>query len=106
MVLMAALKVTVEQKKKAIQIFLFSIKDMISYVTFATKKIRLVVIDYAGLSTNPEDIRLFLKVAKKVKEISIDHGHTIETLSRYDMLHGHEIINKFRCRKAPVRRSS
>ncbi|ORX52428.1 hypothetical protein DM01DRAFT_259847, partial [Hesseltinella vesiculosa] len=51
------------------------IQSLISYVTLATKKIRLVAIDYAGLSTTPEDIRQFLKVAKRVKEVIIDHGH-------------------------------
>ncbi|CEG79128.1 hypothetical protein RMATCC62417_13630 [Rhizopus microsporus] len=36
-------------------------QDMIEYISMSTKKIRLVVIDYAGLSTNPDHVRLFFR---------------------------------------------
>ncbi|KAI9302008.1 hypothetical protein BJ944DRAFT_270606 [Cunninghamella echinulata] len=38
-----------------------SIKDMMEQIAIEYKKIRLVIIDYAGLSTNPDDIRGFIR---------------------------------------------
>lgn len=34
--------------------------DMISLISIATTSIRLVFIDFAGLSSKPDDIRLFV----------------------------------------------
>jgi hypothetical protein len=41
--------------------FFFFLIGMFSYLAFSTKKIRLYVIDYAGLLTDPNDIQRALK---------------------------------------------
>lgn len=37
----------------------FFLEDMMDFITMSNKKVRLVIIDYAGLSTNPDDIKEF-----------------------------------------------
>lgn len=44
----------------SLYLFFFLI-GMFSYLAFSTKKIRLYVIDYAGLSTDPNDIQRVIK---------------------------------------------
>lgn len=92
-----------------------------------TLSIRLVVLDYAGLCTNPMDVRTFVKYietdlvhddqayvlisfflyrnVKTIEQIVIDHGHKLESFNRAE-LNNHKVISKFDCRKAPVKRSS
>ncbi|KAG1437121.1 hypothetical protein G6F56_013258 [Rhizopus delemar] len=70
-----------------------------------TSSIRLVVLDYAGLSTNPIDVRTFVKDVKTIEQIVIDHGHKLESFNRAE-LSNRKVISKFDCRKAPVKRSS
>ncbi|ORE19516.1 hypothetical protein BCV71DRAFT_177509, partial [Rhizopus microsporus] len=36
-------------------------QDLIEYISMSYKKIRLVVVDYARLSTNPDHIRMFFR---------------------------------------------
>ncbi|KAI8079280.1 hypothetical protein BDF21DRAFT_383424 [Thamnidium elegans] len=80
-------------------------QDLINFITMSTKYIRLVVIDYAGFSTNPDDIRSFFRNHKQLKEIVVDEGHTVSCFSRYDILRNDSVIEKFRCRKACEKRS-
>ncbi|KAK4509789.1 uncharacterized protein ATC70_007092 [Mucor velutinosus] len=70
------------------------------------KPIRLAVIDFAGLSTEPNDIRAFVKKFTQIEEIVIDHGLTFTVLSRHDLLTNQAIINKFDCRTGCVKRSA
>ncbi|KAL7324969.1 hypothetical protein PS15p_210080 [Mucor circinelloides] len=104
-------------------------QDFIMFAKTTTSPIRLVVLDYAGLSTNPLDIRIFVKSIKSINQIVIDHGHKLESLNRAE-LNNHKVITKFDseglkiktgvrlhykkkkkkkkkidCRKAPVKRS-
>jgi hypothetical protein len=41
-------------------------QDLITKIKKSARQIRLVVIDYAGLSTNPDDIRLFISLNKSI----------------------------------------
>ncbi|KAI9023650.1 hypothetical protein CLU79DRAFT_700729, partial [Phycomyces nitens] len=77
------------------------ISDLVARVHFSQKPFRLVVIDYAGLSTSPNDIRVFLE---NIKEVVVDHGSSFEILSRFDLLKNND-IEKFKCRYANVKRS-
>ncbi|KAG1179642.1 hypothetical protein G6F70_001084 [Rhizopus microsporus] len=75
-----------------------------AYLASCTKKVRLCVIDYAGWSTNPEDIKKTMKFMKNVKEMAILHPTEIEVLTRHD-LKNKSVLKKFNCRKGTVHRS-
>ncbi|ORE00793.1 hypothetical protein BCV72DRAFT_246403 [Rhizopus microsporus var. microsporus] len=77
------------------------ISDLVARVHFSQKPFRLVIIDYAGLSTSPNDIRIFLD---NIKEVVVDHGSSFEILSRFDLLKNND-LEKFKCRHANVKRS-
>ncbi|KAG1445388.1 hypothetical protein G6F56_009933 [Rhizopus delemar] len=82
--------------------------DMQDFLMFAktmTSSIRLVVLDYAGLCTNPIDIRTFVKDVKTIEQIVIDHGHKLESFNRAE-LNNRKVISKFDCCKTSVKRSS
>ncbi|KAI8329142.1 hypothetical protein BC941DRAFT_328189, partial [Chlamydoabsidia padenii] len=49
--------------------------DFLMFAKTTTSSIRLVVLDYAGLSTNPMDVLTFVKEVKTIEQIVIDHGH-------------------------------
>ncbi|KAG1443100.1 hypothetical protein G6F56_010797 [Rhizopus delemar] len=76
----------------------------VARVHFSQKPFRLVIIDYAGLSTSPNDIRLFLKQCSNIKEVVVDHGSSFEILSRFDLLKNND-LEKFKCRHANIKRS-
>lgn len=80
-------------------------QDLITKITKSSRQIRLVVIDYAGLSTNPDDIKLFLSLSKFVREVVVDIGHKVEVYSRHDLTKNTRNLNKFRCRRECVKRS-
>ncbi|KAG2218997.1 hypothetical protein INT45_007659 [Circinella minor] len=80
-------------------------QDLINKITKSARPIRLVIIDYAGLSTNPDDIKLFISLNKSIREVVVDIGHKVEVYSRHDLLKNINILNKFRCRKGCVKRS-
>lgn len=80
------------------------ITNLTSRINYTQKHVRLVIIDYAGLPTSPDDIRKFLNTYPNIKEIAIDHGGSIEILSQYQLLEKND-VEKFNCRPALVRRS-
>ncbi|KAI9267179.1 hypothetical protein EDC94DRAFT_602533 [Helicostylum pulchrum] len=51
---------------------------LITKITKSARQIRLVVIDYAGLSTNPDYIRLFISLNKSIREVIVDIGYKVE----------------------------
>ncbi|KAG0173708.1 hypothetical protein DFQ28_008301 [Apophysomyces sp. BC1034] len=55
-------------------------QDMFQYISICTKKVRLCVIDYEGLTNDPVDLKNTLSLYKSIKEIAIDHGNTIDLL--------------------------
>jgi hypothetical protein len=77
------------------------ITDLTRGVHIAPKQVRITVIDCAGLSTSPKDIRKFVDAYPNIKDIAIDHGKSIEILSRYQLLQRNN-VEKFNCRSAPV----
>ncbi|KAI8331391.1 hypothetical protein BC941DRAFT_403846 [Chlamydoabsidia padenii] len=82
--------------------------DMQDFIVFAkttTMNIRLVVLDYAGLTTKPDDLRKFVKSIKSIKEIVVDKGHKLECFTRHKLLTSDD-IQKFNCRTANVKRSA
>ncbi|KAI8093749.1 uncharacterized protein BX664DRAFT_113602 [Halteromyces radiatus] len=79
--------------------------DLIAKITKSARQIRLVVIDYAGLSTNPDDIKLFISLNKSIREVVVDISHKVEIYSRHDILKNIKVIKKFRCRRPCIKRS-
>ncbi|KAI8391837.1 uncharacterized protein BYT42DRAFT_611018 [Radiomyces spectabilis] len=66
---------------------------------------RLVVIDYAGLSTNPNDVGDFLKAYPQIKELVVDHGLAFELFTCNELINNQERLAKFNCCTGPKHRS-
>ncbi|KAI7905200.1 uncharacterized protein BX663DRAFT_541419 [Cokeromyces recurvatus] len=79
-------------------------QDFLRYLSICSKKIRVCIISYAGLTTNTEDLQKFLSIHKKINEIVIIHDSNIEILER-KALKKEETLKKFDCRTGTVPRS-
>ncbi|KAG1296071.1 hypothetical protein G6F66_003782 [Rhizopus arrhizus] len=79
-------------------------QDMMNHIETADTDICLIVIDFARLSTNCEDIKSFVRSHPKLKKI-LPVNKTIKTFTREDILNDHKFMEDFQCRKAPVQRS-
>ncbi|KAG1469160.1 hypothetical protein G6F56_003420 [Rhizopus delemar] len=85
-----------------------SAQDMMSHIKAANTNICLIVIDFAGLSRDSEDIRSFVRSHPKLKKISVDRlpiNNMVTTYNREDILLDHKFMKDFDCRKAPIQRS-
>ncbi|KAI7896026.1 uncharacterized protein EV154DRAFT_493246 [Mucor mucedo] len=80
-------------------------QDMLDYITMSNRTVRLVVIDYAGLSTNPDDLKEFVRKHKQLKEIAVDEGQKMTVFSRHELLKDEKLLQKFNCRIGSVKRS-
>ncbi|KAG1175470.1 hypothetical protein G6F70_004089 [Rhizopus microsporus] len=94
-----------DTSKKSLK-FMESFKYLLLFLKAETRMVRLIAIDYAGLSTNVEDLRSLVNNHKCVKEIVIDKGHRVELFSRKQLLKDDEVLRLFRCRTKAVNRSS
>ncbi|KAF7721277.1 hypothetical protein EC973_004970, partial [Apophysomyces ossiformis] len=74
-------------------------QDLFAFLSTCTKKVRICVIDYAGLSNDLDNILEMLKLYKNVKEIVVDHSSSIEVLDRYSLLHDRKKIQLFKSRR-------
>ncbi|ORX45309.1 hypothetical protein DM01DRAFT_1411061 [Hesseltinella vesiculosa] len=52
-------------------------QDLLMFLKTTNKNVRLVVLDYRGLSTVPRDVFWFVKKHKQILEICVDEGHHI-----------------------------
>ncbi|KAG0739092.1 hypothetical protein G6F57_011518 [Rhizopus arrhizus] len=80
-------------------------QDLVMLAKSSSVNIRLVTLDYAGLTIDPEDLLKLIKKLKSIKEIVIYEGHKFEILSRQQLLHG-AAAKKFDCRAPPIKRST
>ncbi|CEP11880.1 hypothetical protein [Parasitella parasitica] len=81
-----------------------STQDLIHRLRTNTKPMRLVVIDYAGLSTDFSDIQeLFMKYNQFVELIG-DLDFIFDLVSRQDILTDKGVSAKFNCRIGPKKR--
>ncbi|KAL0142355.1 hypothetical protein V8B55DRAFT_1497199 [Mucor lusitanicus] len=71
-------------------------KDFIEYLNKTQKEVILVVLDYAGLTTNVEDLKEFLRLPITTE---------VEIYETELLLRDQKAINKFNCRTQPVQRS-
>ncbi|KAI9486943.1 MAG: hypothetical protein EXX96DRAFT_535145 [Benjaminiella poitrasii] len=81
-------------------------------IKMSDKKVRLVVISFSGLSTNPGDIYDFVKYVRKkrriqwnLKEIVVDMGYKVEIFTRHQLLHDDKVLKQFKCRTSLKKRS-
>ncbi|ORY91329.1 hypothetical protein BCR43DRAFT_508761 [Syncephalastrum racemosum] len=79
-------------------------QDMFSFITSSIKKIRVCVIDYADLSTNPDDVKTMIRTTMNIKEVVILHRARHEVMNRHQLKQNRQLL-KFKCRKGTVHRS-
>ncbi|ORZ01766.1 hypothetical protein BCR43DRAFT_434141, partial [Syncephalastrum racemosum] len=68
----------------------------------------LVTIDYAGLSTDPDDLSLFVRDHEKIDQTHVDRLPTVykvERYTRHQLLNDENCRKKFHCRSKSVQRS-
>ncbi|KAL0078289.1 hypothetical protein J3Q64DRAFT_1643655, partial [Phycomyces blakesleeanus] len=80
-------------------------QTMLSFITKANRKVRLAVINFAGLSTNVDDFRHFIKTNKSIIEVFVDEGYKVNVYICHELIHRDDIISRFNCRHGPVKRS-
>ncbi|EIE88215.1 hypothetical protein RO3G_12926 [Rhizopus delemar RA 99-880] len=75
-------------------------QEMLQYIS-TNKKICLVVLDYAGLTTDPNDLKKFLEANKNIEKVIVDNlpqNNKIEIFERKEILNNPSRLEVFRCR--------
>lgn len=82
-------------------------QSLLNYLSSTTKKVCLVIVDYAALSTDPHDILLLIKNYKSLECIIVDRFKDVgkyEVYRRNDIIKSPEQLVSFDCRpKLPQR---
>jgi hypothetical protein len=78
-----------------------TMQDLLHRLRTNTKPIRLVVIDYAGISTDFGDTQFFFNTYKQVVEIVVDIEFSFDVISRSAILNDNGVSSKFNCRVGP-----
>ncbi|KAI7902288.1 uncharacterized protein BX663DRAFT_435776 [Cokeromyces recurvatus] len=82
--------------------------DLISFIS-TNKKVCLVAIDHAGLTTNCEDLRDFLEKNENLAMIIIDNlpfNNKVHIYERGELLlNNSKLLQNFNCRNRPQQRS-
>ncbi|KAI8092033.1 hypothetical protein BDF21DRAFT_153717 [Thamnidium elegans] len=82
-------------------------QDMLVYIS-SMERVCIVTIDFAGLTTNCEDLKVFLKNNPNIKKLIIDKLASCDASHVYDtqeLLNDSDKIKVFDCRKKALRRS-
>ncbi|KAI8079892.1 uncharacterized protein BX664DRAFT_303026 [Halteromyces radiatus] len=82
-------------------------QDLISYLA-ATKKVCMVVLDFAGLTTNVKDLKQWLCDNPNLENIIIDQlpiQHKIKIFNRAQLLNDVKTLELFNCRTGCVQRA-
>ncbi|ORE07810.1 hypothetical protein BCV72DRAFT_204860 [Rhizopus microsporus var. microsporus] len=80
-------------------------QDLLHRLRTNMKSIRLVVIDYAGFSTDFGDVQFLFNAYKQAVEIVVDIEFSFDMTSRSDILNDNGVSNKFNCRIGQRKRS-
>lgn len=80
-------------------------QDLIHRFKTNFKPVRLVVIDYAGLSTNFGDIQNLFEKYSQLVEVIVDLDYAFDTISRQSILDDNGVSSKFNCRVGSKKRS-
>ncbi|KAG0736000.1 hypothetical protein G6F57_013705 [Rhizopus arrhizus] len=82
--------------------------DFIEFLNATKKEVILVVLDYAGLTTNVEDLKEFLSEQRNITKIIVDRlpiTTEVEIFETELLLQDPKAIKKFDCRTRPIQRS-
>ncbi|KAG1122593.1 hypothetical protein G6F42_011335 [Rhizopus arrhizus] len=82
-------------------------QDMLQFIV-DKPKVCLVALDHAGLTTNTNDLRQFLRQNQQVKKIIIDRLPHSNEIIKYDstqLLHNQTKLEEFDCRRPSYKRS-
>ncbi|CAO3658072.1 unnamed protein product [Rhizopus stolonifer] len=82
-----------------------TMQDLIHRLRTNIKPIRLIIIDYAGLSTDFADIQALFEKYEQLVEIIIDLDFGFELISRQDILNDNGVSSKINCRVGSKKRS-
>ncbi|ORZ06180.1 hypothetical protein BCR42DRAFT_397824 [Absidia repens] len=80
-------------------------QTVIQKVTKSERKVRLVTINYRGLTTNIDDLHHFFQVNRNIVKLVDDIGHTVNVYGRHDIRHNDSAIRMFSGQNPFVRRS-
>ncbi|CDH61025.1 predicted protein [Lichtheimia corymbifera JMRC:FSU:9682] len=81
---------------------------LLSSLRASTQLVVLIVIDYAGLSTDQDHVFNLVREHNQLAYLYVDRSpvsSTIESYSREELMSDPKILSKFNCRPPPVRRS-
>ncbi|KAG1612699.1 hypothetical protein G6F46_008295 [Rhizopus delemar] len=84
-------------------------QDMLKYINDKNKKIVLVAIDFAGLTTNCQGLKSFLSIYSNSKEVAIDYISSKNEVKMYtsgELLNDEKKVKEFECRKSIIQRSN
>ncbi|ORZ07156.1 hypothetical protein BCR42DRAFT_154762 [Absidia repens] len=87
---------------------LISSSDMISYISTAEQNLCLISLDFAGLSTDVNDLHSFISKHEKLKMIIVDNlpsDHKYHVFQREIVLDNLSSLFPFDCRSKPIQRS-
>ncbi|KAG0752828.1 hypothetical protein G6F26_012933 [Rhizopus arrhizus] len=83
-------------------------KDMIEFIKKSDKKVCLVAIDFAGLTTNCSDLQSFVSEHEQLEKIIIDNlpwENEVTIIDRKEIEKNEEVLQVFDCRERPIQRS-
>ncbi|KAI8638317.1 hypothetical protein BD408DRAFT_436179 [Parasitella parasitica] len=78
-----------------------TLQDLIHTLRTNMKPVRLVVINYVGLSMDFEDIYRFVSKYKQIVELVVDAEYTFGIIPRAGVLSGNNVSTKFNCGIGP-----
>ncbi|KAI7904132.1 uncharacterized protein BX663DRAFT_504074 [Cokeromyces recurvatus] len=82
-----------------------TMQDLIHLLRTNTEPIRLIIIDYAGLSTDFADIQALFEKYKQLVEIMVDLDFGFDLISRQDILNDNGVSSKFNYHVGSKKRS-
>jgi hypothetical protein len=85
-----------------------TMQQLIEYLDTSGKEICLVCLGYAGLTTNVDDLRLFLSNHVNIKKILVDrlpYAHEVIILDSNEIVTNDTVARKFNCRTGAEQRS-
>ncbi|CAO3610314.1 unnamed protein product [Mucor hiemalis] len=82
--------------------------DFIEFLNATKKEVILVVLDYAGSTTNVQDLKEFLSEQRNITKVIVDRLPITAEVKIYEtelLLQDPKTIKKFDCRIRPIQRS-
>ncbi|KAG2226824.1 hypothetical protein INT45_005789 [Circinella minor] len=87
-------------------------QGMLDMLKKTRNNVVIVIIDYAGLTTDPDDLLLFIspffRNYQQIEQIFVDRlpiTYEVEKYTRQQLLQDENCIQKFDCRSKPVQRA-